>query len=395
MRFFEEGKARGELGTEQYVKLKDLLPAVAQTADVLEVGSVSQIFRAPGGFLVFYVRDIRPYEDPDLREEARRKIVEPLRRERAGEYADSLEEKYATIDYDLLSEVSFESRWTGLPFFRREVPVDFEMLLSDDRALVTVQGEEPFTITVADLARKLERSFFHGMDKALQRSDTVERRKLNTLKNMVFDKVVPMEARRQGLDRKEDYLDAVDQNTTATLFDVFVRKVVAPDVKISEEEVRVHHREHMDEFSTPRMLRLNGLAFDALPDAESARDKLRRGADFRWVSANTPGQVDKDAERVLDFNDVLLSVNTFPEGLRQGAEGARRGDLLLYSGPDDNHYVILVTNVFPPKPHPYEEVRAKIAESIFAEKVKDLVADWGLKLREAYEPTIFLQGVQD
>jgi hypothetical protein len=151
----------------------------------------------------------------------------------------------------------------------------------------------------------------------------------------------------------------------------------------------------MDEFSTPRMLRLNGLAFDALPDAESARDKLRSGADFRWVSANTPGQVDKDAERVLDFNDVLLSVNTFPEGLRQGAEGARRGDLLLYSGPDDNHYVILVTNVFPPKPHPYEEVRAKIAESIFAEKVKDLVADWGLKLREAYEPTIFLQGVQD
>ena len=31
----------------------------------------------------------------------------------------------------------------------------------------TVHGEEPFAITVADLMRKLERSFFHGMDKAL------------------------------------------------------------------------------------------------------------------------------------------------------------------------------------------------------------------------------------
>jgi hypothetical protein len=395
MRFFEDGRATGELGAEKYLRLKDLLPEVAKTADALEVGSVSQIFKASDGFLVFYVRDIRPYDDPGLREEARRRIIEPLRGERAEEYGESLEQKYATIDYGLLDEVSLKARKTGLPFFRREVPIDYEQLLNDDRVLATVHSEEPFTITVAELARKLERSFFHGVDKALRGGQDVDRRKMITLKNMVFDKIAPMEARRQGLDQEEEYLDAVDQNTTSLLFGAFVRKVVAPDVKISEEEVRRYYGEHMDEFSTPKMVRLRGLAFDALADAESALDKLSRGADFQWVSANTPGQVDEEAERALDFDNVLLTVSSLPEELRQGAQGARQGDSLLYSGPDENHYVILVAKVFPPKPQTYEAVREQIVESISAEKLKDLIADWGVKLREAYEPRIFLQGLQD
>jgi hypothetical protein len=88
-------------------------------------------------------------------------------------------------------------------------------------------------------------------------------------------------------------------------------------------------------------------------------------------------------------------VASLPEGLREAAEGARRGDSLLYSGPDGNHYVIVVTKVFEPRPEPYEKARTEIAEAIYAEKIEALVADWGVKLREAYEPGIFLQGFQD
>jgi hypothetical protein len=396
MRLFEEGRATGELGSERYVRLKDLLPEVAQTADRLEVGSVSQIFRAPGGgFLVFLVRDIRPYEDPNLREEARRKIIEPLRVERARKYAEMLEQKHATIDWELLAEVSLEPRKTGLPFFRREVPVDYEALVSDDRVLATVHSQEPFTITVATLAQKLERSFFHGVGKALEGRKDLDQRKMKTFKNMLFERTAPMEARQQGLDQEEEYRDAVDQKTTSILFGTFIRRVIAPDVTISEEEARTYYSEHVDDFSSPKMVRLNGLAFDTLPDAESALDKLRRGADFRWVSANTTGQVDPEAWEVLDFDNVLLSVSSLPEDLQHAAQGARPGDSLLYSGPDEIHYVILVAKVFPPKPQAYEDVRQDIAESIAAERVKDLIEDWGVKLREAYEPRVFLQGLQD
>jgi parvulin-like peptidyl-prolyl isomerase len=395
MRFFEEGKATGELGAEEYVKLKDLLPTVAQTADTLEVGAVSQIFTKGDGFLVFHVRDIRRYDDPGLTEEARRKVLEPLRRERAREYADWLERQHATIDYDLLNEVHFESRKEGLPFFRREVPADYEALLADDRVIATVHDDELFTVTVADLAQKVEKSFYHGVGKGLQDRKGAERRKTVTLKNLVLEKTAVIEARRQGLDSEPEYLDAVHQNTTATLFDVFVQKVIAPDVKIAEEEARKHYAEHIDDFSTPRMVRLNGLAFNDLPDAVRALDKLRRGSDFQWVSANSEGQADRDAERVLDFNDVLVSVNSLPEGIRAPAAGARRGDPLLYSAPDGNHYVIVVTKVFEPRPEPYDEARMKIAEAIYAEKIQALVAEWGVKLREAYEPRIYVQGFED
>lgn len=395
MRFFDEGRAKGELGTELYVKLQDLLPAVAQTADRLEIGSLSQIFRGPEGFLLFYVRDIRPYESPELREEARRKVLEALRREEARKYADRLEARYATVDYALLDGIAFAPRRTGLPFFRREVLPDYEALRSDGRVLATVDGEEPISITVGDLARKVEASFYHGIELALAERRDVDESKRTLLKKMVFRRAALIEARRHGLDREEDYVEAVERNTTAVLFDTFVRRVVAPDVKVSDDEAQQYYREHVDAFSTPKMVRLDGLAFDALPDAERALKKLDRGADFRWVSANTEGQVDRDAESALDLNDVLVSVSSLPEGLQGRAERARQGDLLLYSGPDDNHYVIRVSKVFPPKPQPYEQARARVLESIVAEKVQDLVSDWGLKLREAYEPRIFLQVLGD
>jgi len=87
-RFIEEGRAEGEIGGQQYLKLKDLLPRVAEAAFDMEVGSVSEIFTAPGGFLMFHIKDARFYEDPKVEQEARQRIAQPLRKEKAYEYGE-------------------------------------------------------------------------------------------------------------------------------------------------------------------------------------------------------------------------------------------------------------------------------------------------------------------
>jgi hypothetical protein len=393
--FIHAGKAQGETEGQHYMRLKDLLPGIAKAAFDMEIGATSQIFRAREGFLIFHVDDIRVYEDPALREEARQKLLASLRREKLKEYADFLEQKYVTLDEELLDEMSFEGERGGVLGLGKREPFDYQTLLNDERILATVRGDESFTVTVADLARALEKKFFHGVDRALDRRDELNEKKRALLKDILFKKIARMEAVEQGLDRTTDYTDAVEEYTNAIIFEQFIKKVIAPDVSISEEEVRRYYEQHIGDFSTPTMFRMNGLTFSALPDAEKALDKLRKGADFAWVSANTAGQVDKDTPGVLVFDNALLSSTALPEGLSELTERARQGDSLLYSGPDNYHYVITIAKVFPPEPQDYEKARAEIGRIIAEEKAEELIEDWVEKLQDAYDTRIFAVGLDD
>jgi hypothetical protein len=393
-RFWREGRASADFDTEEYAKLKDLLPQVAKVAFGLTVGSVSQIFRAPSGFVIFYVKDVRFYEDPGVREDARRILLAPLRKRKGREFGESLEEKYATVDQGLLDEITFEPQKTGFPWSRKETPVDYEKLLNDGRVLARVDDDEPFIITVGDLAQKLERAYFHGLEKAVRRG-ALDRQKRITLSNMLLKKIAKIEIRKRGIDQREEYLDALEEHENGVLFETFIRKVIAPDVEITEEKRERYYLDHTDDFATPAMFRMSGLVFHSLSDAENALDKLNRGADFAWVSANTPGQVDKDTPGVLTFDEGVLSSTALPGGLQRRVEEARQGDAILYTSPDDYHYVIAIRKVFPSTVEAYETARPAIGKPLYNAEIRALVEDWSAKLKEAYETRIFVTGFDE
>jgi hypothetical protein len=394
-RFVEDGRAEGEIGGQEYLKLRDLLPGVAEAAFGMEVDSVSEIFTMAGGFMLFHIKDARFYEDPDLKEEARQRVLDPLKREKAYEYGEFLEGKYATIDEKLLEDADFEAEKSGALWFKKETPVDFQKLLDDERILATVRGDESFSVTVGDLASEVERTYFHGVERALERKKGLNEKKRIILKNILLEKTGRLEAIDQGIDQTAEYLDAVEEYTNSLIFDAFVRRVIAPDIEITEKEVRQYYDEHPAELSSPKMLRMKSLIFVELPDAEGALKKLRSGADFKWLSANSPGQVDRDAEGVSAFDDQLLSLTGLPEDLRKAAEGADRGDFLLYSDPEGYHHVIVVEKAFPAERQDYVASRGQIAQAIFEEKARELIEDWSEKLKEAYETRIFVTGLGD
>jgi hypothetical protein len=391
-RFIDEGRADGEIDGEQYLKLKDLRPQMARAALDMEAGSLSSIFTTSGKFLLFHLHDMRFYEDAGVEEEARQKVLEPLRKDKANEYVDFLVAKYATVDRRLLDELDLERETTGILWSREEKPADFSKLLADQRVLATVQGEEPYTVTVGDLVAAVKERHFHGVEKAAEKRK-LNREKWPVLRDILLKRAVILEAAGRGLDQTDEYLQSIGEFTTSILFETFIEKVVAPDVKIGEDEVREYHREHIEDFSSPTMYRLNGLAFYTERDAETALEKLRRGADARWVSANSPGQVDKESTAASVFNGAVLSLTAMPEELREAVGRARQGDAFLYSSPEGYHHVISLDAVFPSEPQPYEAARGPIARILFQAKLETLVDEWSGKLKEAYETRIFVTGL--
>ncbi|MBN2332763.1 MAG: peptidyl-prolyl cis-trans isomerase [Deltaproteobacteria bacterium] len=392
--YIADGKATDE-HNDAFMKISDLLPQVGEAAYTMKPGEVSKLFRAPKGFVLFQLRDVRFVADPQVQEKARQIVYERLKKKRAREYSDELIEKHAVIDEELFEQLDFEQDVSDSVKEGEKKPADFGKLLQDQRVLATIRGGEPGTITVADLARELKGQFFHGVDKAVK-SGNINSRKIIIFSNMLFKITGDLEARLLKLDQEPRFRYTLHEFEQSTLFGAFVDKVVAPEVKLVEAEVRQVYDDHLDEYSSPVMLRIKSLVFAKKKDADHAFDRLHKGADFRWVSGNAVGLVDKSSPGVLDFESQLLTLSTLPEGLRQLVKEPRQGDSFIYAAPGgDLHYVLFLEQVFPPQVQPFDKVKAPIARKLYNEKIKLAVDEWLAKLKDAYETRIFITAVDE
>ncbi|MDH3328093.1 MAG: peptidyl-prolyl cis-trans isomerase [Desulfobulbaceae bacterium] len=374
-KYVMEGKAK-ESGADEYVKLNDLMPQVAQLVNSSDVGSVSNLFKTEEGVLLFKLLDKRFVEDPSAEQKAFSMVFAIQRKEKAKEYGKALEDKYVTFDKALYDQLNFDE--------------NYEQLKDDQRVLATVKGDEPVTIKVADLAAQLEKASFHGADKAQQLKILNEKKEI-ALANMLFTATSKIEAHRLGMDQTEDYKRKVEEFERSKLYEAFVNKLILPDARLTQEEVLSYYDEHASEYESPEMLRMTSLVFTAREDAESSLNKLRKGADYNWVSANATNLVPDDAEGPLSLDRNILSLNTLPEDLQQEARGRKKGDSFLYAPSDGTfYYVLSVTNTFPPVPQPFEEVKEDVANIVYRVKVEKLLEDWLAKLRAAYPVQVFL-----
>ena len=375
-RYIAEGKAK-EQKDEAYVKIKDLEPDVAEEAYSMKVGELSKIYLIKDSHLLYRLVDARFVEDPSVREEAVRKVSETTRSKKAMEYSFTLEDKYVTFDRDLYKQLDFQT--------------DLEKLLQDKRVLVKAKKEnDPFVITVANLAAEMKRSFFHGAEKAAK-LNLINERKDAAISNMIFKYTSDLEARHLGLDQTEDFKRKVKDFEISVVFNAFMNKLILPEVKVTEEEIRAYYDEHIDEYSSPAMLQMKSLVFNTRQDAENALDKLRKGADYNWVSANAANLVAPDTAGVLPLDKNLLSLTSLPEDLQELARDAKKGTSLLYAPAEPNFfYVLLMENVFPPEPQPYEQARKEAGKKIYIRKSEELLAEYITKLKEEYPVKILL-----
>ena len=370
------GKAKeGERG--EWLKVKNISPQIVNAISKIKAGSISPIIPIKSGFVILRLEDIRYTEDPEAMKQAREEALKRKKVQVLKDYSNALIKKYATVNQDVLKSIDYESKAPG-----------FEALLKDKRAVAKITGEDP--ITVAELTRHLKMQFFHGIERAIE-SKKLNSKKVPALDEMIYKRVFRKEALRLGLDKTEGYENRVKEYENSVLFGAFVNKVIVPDIKMKEEEMKAYYGEHVKEYTMPEMIRINGLVFAKREDEESAIEKLRKGTEFQWLAENAEGQVDKDTKGLLTFDGKLVATKDLPEGVQKAIHGARAGDFRLYESSNGYFYVLAVQDVIPAKPQPYEEAREAVAKRLFDEKVKKAVEDYADKLRAVSEVRIYLK----
>ena len=361
-----------------YLKTKDLTLPVAEMVSEMEVGSVSPILSiGKKGFIIFKLEDIRyPQEvDPASMQQAQQQALDQKKVEATRNYYSELKQRYAKVNDSLLEALDYESREPG-----------FDKLLQDKRVLVAIKGENP--ITVGDFTRAVKDEFYHGIELAIE-AKRINKKKEAILERRLQRRLLLQEALRQGIDKTDEYRQKVKEFENSVIFGMFIKKAVAPDIKLTREELKTYYKEHADEYTNPEMMRIKSLVFGKRSNAVEALDKLKKGTDFNWLGSTAEGQVDPHTRGLLQLQGKPIMVKSLPENVKRALSGGRAGDFRLYESPENHFYVLYIFDIIPARQQPFDAVRQEIAKTVYNEKTRQMVELWAAQLRDYYPVKIY------
>ena len=373
-KFLDDKLGKGNREAE-YLKGKDLLPPVAEAISKMKVGTVSPVIPIKSGYVILKLEGIQFPDDPIAKEQARLEVLRKKQKEDVVQYDKDLKKKYVKVNEDLLKRLDFEAKEPG-----------FDKLLKDKRVIAEIKGENP--ITVGEFADYLKQQLFHGVGRAIE-TKRLNKRKDKALEEMLNKRVFRKEALRLGIQKTESYKNKVNEEENALIFGAFVKKAVAPEIRINEEEVKTYYDQHIKEYTYPEMMKINSLIFFKREDAEKALTSLRQGTDYQWLKANAEGQVDRSSKGIIDLDGKLLTTEDLPGSIQKLVSGAKTGDLRLFESPEKYFYIFSMQEVIPSRPQPYPEAREKIASKIYGEKITRAVDEYAEKIKAVSDVKVY------
>ncbi len=354
-------------GDSTFHPKKDYLPQIADAIATLQVGQVSPVIRLQAGFVIVKVADMRYPENAEARAAAKKQVLSQQQLAFLTAHEQTLRRQFVVVNTTLLNSLNYEAAKPTL-----------DTLLKDKRVVAEIKGAA--SVTVGDLTDYLRMQYYHGSNQPSQL------RRMNAKKQEALDatlgrRLLNMEALKLGIDKTNAYRDRVTGYKESLVFDSFVQKVVAPENKMKEDEVKQYYNGHTKDYSYPGMLRIRSLAFARRTAAEDAMRKLKEGTDFAWLAANAEGQAAKGASGLLTFDGKPVTLDSMPDGMQKALVGVKTGESRLYASPEGFFYVLSVQQVLAASPRPYDDVREEIATKLYGEKIKKGVETYAAKLR--------------
>ncbi len=374
----EKKEASGEL-EGKFIKNKDLQPEVEKVVSSMKTGSVSPVIKVESGYTILKLEDISYPDDPKVKEQTEQEVLELDKTNAFKKYLTGLIKKYVMVDKKVFNSLDYEAKKPG-----------FGKFMKDKRVLIRVKGEKP--VTVAEFSEVLKGKFFHGIEESIK-DKQVNAQKFPTMEEVVQKRVLEGEAVRQGIDKTKEYKDRLRDYENSLLFGLFITKVISPEVKVKDDEVKAYYEKHKSDYTSLKKVKLSSLVFTKRKAADDAIDKLEKGADFQWVRDNAEGQV-KKTDGLMVFDGASMFTAELPQGARKAIEDAKSGDFKLYESPDGYYYVIYVQEIAPPVAQPLDSVKGMINKKILNEKMTKDLDDWAGKLTTHYKVEVYLSNCE-
>jgi len=200
--------------------------------------------------------------------------------------------------------------------------------------------------------------------------------KATILQRFVQGMVIAKIARDNGFDKRPDIKEQIELMTNDLLASQYLMKEVVGKINVTEEDMSIYYKAHLDEFKTPEMVRARHILVKVNRDAKEedrkkARERIgdilkrvRAGEDFARLASeysDDPGSKDKGGD--LGF---------FPKGrmvpdFEKAAFSLKPGEVSDIVETPFGLHIIKVEDRKESILEPFEKVRDKVRERVFAE----------------------------
>lgn len=149
------------------------------------------------------------------------------------------------------------------------------------------------------------------------------------LDNYLKKRLLIQEAIKAGFDKRPDVQADIEAGKEATIFDRYVRDVVAGNV-VNDSTVRQYYEQHQDEFATPERIHVRHIVITASNTGPTARSKEEALEIIKRVAAQL--HEENAGSRAVNNPKAAaqLRINQFAQAARQysaDASGRSGGDL--------------------------------------------------------------------
>jgi peptidyl-prolyl cis-trans isomerase C len=356
----EQLKKGGDLsergGREVVLNRNSIIPQIWKALSNLKPGEFSDIIPIMNKYYI--VKLIGREEAPDeelekVKESVEKAVRKQKEKERSDEYLKCLRE-LATIkiNHELLSDLR-------LPVGSQ----DKETLLKDKRILAGVNGS---SLTIGDFVAK-SISF-------------LKKSKEEILDDWIDLKIVDHEALSRHYE-KSDLKDMVQRYENQLLKNTFTKKVIIPQITISEKTLKEYYANHQEKFTKPVRFKIQQITVKTRDEAQDILNNLQRGADFSWLAKKR--SIDSANEKGGDIG--WLTEAQILKPVREILDTLKPGNISGIIKIDSHYRIIRLQDRKEGEVEDFDKVKNAVYKACFEEQLNSIFNKYVSELKKDSE----------
>jgi parvulin-like peptidyl-prolyl isomerase len=332
----------------------------------LKTGEYSNVLKTRDKYYIVKLIDRKEAPVEEL-ERVRGSIEKAIRkrkeRERSDEYLKYLRERSRVkVDSKLLSNIRLDGE-----------KEEKENLSKDARVIAEVNGS---ILTVKD--------FIYLVTPAPTRS------KEEILDNWIDLKLIDLEALNRHYEKKSDLKDMVHRYKNQLLKNTFNKKIIVPQIIISEKTLEEYYASHQERFTKPIRFKIQQITVKTMDEAREILDNLQKGADFSWLAEKR--SFDSANEKGGDIG--WLTETQMPKPVREIIDTLNTGDISRIIKIDSNYRIIRLQDKKEGGIEEFNKVKNLVSKAYFEEQLNTTFNTYVAELKKDAEISINNVAVQ-
>jgi len=242
--------------------------------------------------------------------------------------------------------------------------------MAEDRVLATV-NDHP--ITESDVESKLATlppQVRAQLDSPAQRKQLLEQ--------MALGYLMAEEARREGIDRSDDYKKGLAEAEERLLSTLYVRRHVGEPQRPTDEEVRKEYDARLSELTPPPKIHARHILVKTEEEAKAARKRIVDGGeDFAAVAKEV--STGPSAPQGGDLG--VFGKGRMVPAFEEAAFALKEGEVSQPVQTQFGWHIIQVTEIQGGKAPTFEEIKDRLAQRMMQERLRDELTQMSERLK--------------